>query len=177
MCIRDRGCTITDENIDRLTKNNQRLLSIELDRCKMTTDKALHHIFQNSITLRSLKVHMWEITGEAFEHAPKCTDLKCLAISAQLMRMTIFQYMPEFVKHLNLEDLEFIGLYLREDPTAHKLLKICSNLTTLKLKESSLHNNWYSQIKRLSTLKNLDLSGVSVSANTVKEICLSLIHI
>ena len=172
-----QGCTITDENIDRLTRNNQRLWSIELDRCKMTTDKALHHIFQNSITLKSLKVHMWEITGEAFEHAPKCTDLKCLAINMtgyvkrQQKRMTIFQYMPGFVKHLNLEDLEFIGLYLREDPTAHKFLKICSNLTTLKLKESSLHNNWYAQIKRLSTLKNLDLSGVSVSANTVKEIC------
>jgi hypothetical protein len=168
-----QGCTITDENIDRLTRNNQRLLSIELDRCKMTTDRALHHIFQNSITLKSLKVNMWEITGEAFEHAPKCTDLKCLAIGGR-HRTTILQYMPEFLKNIkNLEYLEFIGLSLKEDPTAHNFSKICSNLTTLKLKESSLHNNWYAQIKQMSSLKNLDLSGVSVSAIAVKEICRS----
>ena len=80
---------------------------------------------------------------------------------------------PNLKNIKNLEYLEFIGLSLKEDPTAHNFLKICNNLATLKLKESSLHNNWYAQIKQMSSLKNLDLSGVSVSATAVKEICRS----
>ena len=178
------GC-ITDSNIETITRNNHRLESIDIERCKLITDHGIRSILTNCAALQSLRLSIdacSDVSEYAFEINPKSLDLKSFilqgmtygGIKANRYSRSQYDGSRSLIKMLcNFKSLKHLDLSRTDCLKAgdiYDILEKCTALEYLELENAKLDDLCVAKIPDFSKLTTLNLSGNSISYMGIKRI-------
>jgi hypothetical protein len=170
------GVAVTDFNIELITQKNKHLVSVDLERCKLTTNRSLRSIFMNSSELQSLRfiAYNTEFKENVFEITPCCLGLKILEIGGYIQEATFNPRNTSLTTVIRqLTELKTLKLSNRNWGKVGEecdILQCCRQLESLDLSDSNIQDNAFKRIPQASIIQKLNLGGNFISFEAIKRI-------